>query len=142
MIISIVVFFACIAIDQITKNIAETRLSPGKEIKHGPATLTLYHKQAKHRWLYVLVTIFALMAFGYTAVSEKETLAVKIMFALLVGGATGNCLDITLKGYVTDFYEIKLINRITNAADTCIITGFAGMFICYLPLFMEAAGRI
>ncbi|GER91322.1 lipoprotein signal peptidase [Dictyobacter vulcani] len=74
----------------------------------------------------------------YARMINTGPLAYKIVFGLILGGATGNLLDrIIHSGYVVDFVsfripEINYYFAIFNVADACISVGVILLFIMVL----------
>lgn len=60
----------------------------------------------------------------------------RITLGLQLGGATGNLIDRVLRGYVTDFIDVR-VWPIFNVADSAIVVGTA--LLAYYALFIEPA---
>lgn len=56
------------------------------------------------------------------AAQKAETLASRVGFGLLLGGALGNVVDRLRDGFVTDFFQVGGF-PIFNVADSCITIG-------------------
>ena len=81
--------------------------------------------------LFVFIAI-ALVVIGVIYWRSRDTgsLALKVSFGLILGGAAGNLIDRVVRGYVTDFihFQIPAIHfdfAVFNVADSCICVGVA-----------------
>ena len=140
-----------IAVDQWTKNLVVQQLSPPE--RHPPVPLigqylTIYYIQnagaafsmfTNPYVLAVLITVaICLIGYLYVRMINNGTLAYKLIFGLIIGGAAGNLLDRAIRGgRVVDFIffripEIGFRFAIFNLADACISVGVVLLFIYIL----------
>jgi signal peptidase II len=81
--------------------------------------------------LFVFIAL-ALVVIGviYWRTRDTSSLALKVSFGLILGGAAGNLIDRVIKGYVTDFihFQLPAIHfdfAVFNVADSAICLGVA-----------------
>lgn len=81
--------------------------------------------------LFVFIAL-ALVVIGviYWRTRDTSSLALKVSFGLILGGAAGNLIDRVVKGYVTDFihFQLPAIHfdfAVFNVADSAICVGVA-----------------
>ncbi len=81
--------------------------------------------------LFVFIAL-ALIVIGviYWRTRDTSSLALKLSFGLILGGAAGNLIDRVAKGYVTDFihFQLPAIHfdfAVFNVADSAICIGVA-----------------
>ena len=138
---------AIVAGDGAIKRCAEKKLADGKskmlfggrirlELLHNPGVM-LGVLGKNPRLVLVINSVLLGMAAGELARlsnGEKETMA-KAGLALLIGGGASNLIDRMKRGYVTDYFSIKvggkmkkLQNVVFNCSDFCV---FAGV-LCYV----------
>lgn len=81
---------------------------------------------ANHRFLLVLIGIFALY-FVYTFIKDfKDNKRNILAFGFLIGGIFGNLIDRLFLGYVRDFLDFKIFGYdypVFNIADSAILIG-------------------
>ena len=140
-----------IVLDQLTKNLVVQHLSPPESQPPIPIIgdyLTIYYTQnngaafnlfANNPVLALLiVAAIAVIFYLYFRMLNNGPLAYKLIFGMIIGGATGNLLDrATRGGYVVDFiwFRIPQINysfAIFNIADACISVGVFFLFVLLL----------
>ncbi len=147
-VLALLVTIVVITLDQWTKSLVVTYLSPA-ESRSVPLVgqyLLLYYIQNRGAAfsmlentavLVVLITI-AMLVVGYIYLRVLNTgpLYYKVIFGLIIGGALGNVIDrIHNGGYVVDFIwfripQIGFSFAIFNVADACITIGVVLLFIC------------
>lgn len=85
---------------------------------------------------YLVIIISALIILGlivYIAKNKVSNRLEKVAYGFVLGGALGNFIGRCVKGYVTDFIDIKIFNYdypIFNLADVFIVLGVI-IFIIY-----------
>ena len=130
--------------DQVTKAWILTRLQLGGAslpIIGDKFQLTLAHNTGGAWGLLpngnLFFILFALLAtaallFAYHKMPQIE-LFVGGAFALSLGGAMGNLLDRVRRGYVIDFFDVRVINfPVFNVADCAISVGIILLLIHFL----------
>ena len=133
-ILYLVLFFAMLAVDIMTKDMVDTKIPLGRTI---PIIEDVVH------FTYVRNTgaafgIFASNTAGLTVVSVIVLLAlfcglvylkpkdesVKLAFCMICSGAVGNLIDRISLGYVIDFIDFRIINfAVFNLADCFVCIG-------------------
>ncbi len=144
---ALLVTIVVIALDQWTKSLVVTYLSPpeSKSVSLVGQYLILYYIQnsgaafsmLKNTVLLVVLIAVAMLVVGYIylRILNSGPLYYKVIFGLIIGGALGNVIDrIHNGGYVVDFiaFRIPQINfyfAIFNVADACITIGVLLLFV-------------
>ena len=136
-------FIVVIALDQLTKHWITSYFTTGAQKQ--PIALVGNILQLEYDfnkgvafsllWSSALLFVFialALVVIGviYWRIRDNDSIAPKIAFGLILGGAVGNLIDRVDKGYVTDFihFQLPAIHfdfAIFNVADSCICVGVA-----------------
>ena len=136
--VGLLVAVALVVLDQVTKQIAETVLVPGRFVAwigpHVGWQLVFnpggaFGIPAPH-WLFLFVTVGVVVLVA-RVLPNTPTLLGATAYGLLLGGAIGNVLDRLFKaggegfgtGYVVDFVAWGTFPRF-NAADSAITVGF------------------
>ncbi|GAC1393226.1 MAG: signal peptidase II [Ktedonobacteraceae bacterium] len=140
-VLALLVTIVVIALDQWTKFLVVTYLSPpeSRSISLVGPYLILYYIQnsgaafslLKNTGVLIVLIVVAMIAVGYIylRILNSGPLYYKVIFGLIIGGALGNVIDrIHNGGYVVDFiaFRIPQINfyfAIFNVADACITIG-------------------
>ncbi len=144
---ALLVTIVVIVLDQWTKSLVVTYLSPPESrsvplvgqylilyyIQNSGAAFSMFTNTAV---LVVLIAV-ALIVVGYIylRILNSGPLYYKVIFGLIIGGALGNVIDrIHNGGYVVDFiaFRIPQINfyfAIFNVADACITIGVLLLFV-------------
>ncbi len=142
-----IVALSTVLLDQLTKVIARSSLSPMEELSYLGNTFVLLHTENTGAFLSlganlpenVRFMIFSvLVGFGllyvlYSLIKDKtmdrhETLA----WAMIIGGGIGNLIDRIFRGSVTDFMNMGIGNLRTgifNIADIAVTTGAILLFL-------------
>jgi len=133
---------ALVAVDQLTKLLADTHLVMGApSVKAIPCILNfrlLYNDGmafgllANHRYIFISITC-VIVAAGIVLLAFRAIESNYLVFsaALIVAGGIGNLIDRFFVGYVVDFFEFDFIEfSIFNIADCCVVIG-AGLLIIY-----------
>lgn len=149
--LKLVVFFAIIAVDQISKYFVLTRLRPVSSVPvidrvlhftYAENTGAAFSMLSGHNALLIVLplVICAILAYLLFAKKIRHPLG-KTALVFLLGGAVGNLIDRVVHGFVVDFIDVRIINfAIFNVADIFVTVG-AGMLICYLLFFYEKADK-
>ncbi len=151
--IALLTVIIIISVDQWTKNLVVAHLSPpwGNMVPLINPYLMLYYIQNKgaafgmfddgsHAIILTVLIAFAVIVvcYLYSRIINSGTLAYKIVFGMIIGGALGNLVDRARHtGYVVDFifFRIPQIGfnfAIFNVADACISVGVVLLFILIL----------
>jgi signal peptidase II len=138
----IVVLLACtFSCDQISKNLARTKIHSYEEIKVIPDHVTLLRVENSGSFLslgnslsspvrFVLLTMLPLIALvgGLVVLILRKDISPTSLvgFCFVIGGGMGNIYDRILHGSVTDFLFLKagfLQTGVFNMADVSVTTG-------------------
>lgn len=149
--LALLVAIVVIGLDQWTKALVVANLSPPETRSPIPLIgdyLTIYYIQnsgaafsllANNTVLAVLIGVaICVIIYFYARMLNTGSLAFKLVFGLIVGGAAGNLIDRALRGgYVVDFifFQIPQIGyhfAIFNLADASISTGVFLLFLFIL----------
>lgn len=85
------------------------------------------------RWLLSIISLVALVIFGYYFKKLHHNWGYGLGFSLLIGGTLGNLLDRLFSGYVVDMFELDLINfPVFNIADCALTLGVIVILITML----------
>lgn len=150
MIIGIIGAIILVAIDQITKYMALTKLRPIGNItfidgvmdftfvkNHGAAFGILNGKT----WLLLILAVGICFALIYSMIKmpdKKEYKWLKATLWLIVAGAVGNVIDRLFRGYVVDFLEFTFISwPVFNVADIYVVVGTILMALLVLFVIKE-----
>lgn len=138
MIYGIILIVIGIFIDQITKYIILTKFQDKGTIKAIKNVMNITYVEntggafgfmSGNRWLFILITIFALGIFGYLI--KDFDLKVRPIYSasliLIIIGTLGNFIDRITRGYVVDFIQFAFWKSfaVFNFADICITVGVA-----------------
>ena len=128
---------ACVsvAVDQITKSIAERSLADGPiGLLFGARLVLTYHSGAAfsvgagRSAVFTVLASLTICALTVYAVRARHRTAEAIAFAFIIGGAAGNVVDRLFRangGRVIDFFEIAHWWPVFNWADTSLFCGVA-----------------
>lgn len=152
-----VIAAAVVAVDQVTKSLAERHLAAGQP-RHVVGSLYLdltFNSGAAFSLgrgvtpvveTIVVVLVVGLLFFGRRA-ARTATIPVALGIALLLGGAAGNLVDRVFRhngGAVVDFIDILRIGHrdlwpVFNVADAAIVVGALTLVLAYSR--KDQAGR-
>lgn len=141
--IAIIIIILAIALDQLTKYWAFVTLNPTGDIGLIKGVLHLSYAEntgaafsilQNQRWIFISITIIAIIALCYLLITKRITDKIAIISAaMIIGGGIGNLIDRILKGYVIDFIDFRLINfAVFNVADSFVCVGAVIGAIWYL----------
>ncbi len=92
------------------------------------------------RWLLSIISLVALVIFGYYFKKLHHNWGYGLGFSLLIGGTLGNLLDRLFSGYVVDMLDLDLINfPVFNIAD-CALT--LGVIVILITMLKDDEGII
>lgn len=151
--IGLIVMFALVFVDQITKAIAEaanvhSTFIPGlidfDFVKHDGIALDIQAwienlLKCEHETFMVIITVFTtvmvvVIAALYFTIFRKNRPA-QIALAVIEAGAIGNLIDRFALGYVRDFVDVSSIGfGVCNIADFCIT--FGAVALVFIILFI------
>ncbi len=110
-----------------------------EHIHNSGAAFSMFSKGGSSIFLTALIIIAILVVvYLYVKTLNTGSLAYKLIFGLIIGGAFGNLIDRAIhSGYVVDFIsfripEINFYFAIFNIADACISLGVVFLFILIL----------
>jgi signal peptidase II len=162
----LIVIAAAIFVDLLTKGIVEANMSEGQVVSVIPNFLEwcfVYNDKAAFsfdfflsnvvgldgvRVIFIIITIFALAAFGFILYKIRMRHGFsRIALALVIGGAIGNLYDRLFVGRVRDFIQVVFFGldieflggrsfAVFNIADSCLVIGVI-MLMVYI-VFTEA----
>ena len=134
--ISLIVIFAVILLDRLTKIYFSSLLSNGESLPVFPNVLhmTLVHNTGiafglfkDYGIVFIVIPIFAIILlifniYYYRQNNEALSRTYILAFSLILGGAIGNLIDRIRYGYVIDFLDFR-IWPVFNIADSAITIG-------------------
>lgn len=88
-------------------------------------------------WFFITVTAVILGVIVYALKTNKiKTALGKWSMYFIIGGAIGNLIDRSMRGFVVDLFDFRLINfPVFNLADIFVCIG--GALFCYYVLFQH-----
>jgi len=141
---------AVVALDQVTKYLVRTNLSPvGTSVPVIGRLLRLTYTRnegaafgmlpgGRIAFMIVSFTVVVVIA-GYVIRRRPHRPWVVVALGLLLGGAIGNLIDRAYFGWVTDFIQVPFDFPVFNVADSSVIVGVA-MLVWWLLFGPESAG--
>lgn len=138
-----------VVLDQISKKIVIDNLKPIgtvpiiKDVFHftycenSGAAFSIFSKNTALLTVVSLVFIFVVFFFLFKNIKKKSHNKMLLLgLSFILGGAIGNFIDRFFHGFVTDFFDFRLINfAIFNIADVFITIG--GILFCICILFSK-----
>ena len=142
--VMLVVAFAVLFLDQLTKFIVHSRLSEGESV---PLIRNIFHISLVHNTgaafglfrhqtfvlMCVSVLTFAIILFFYCRIAASGRI-LQVGFGLIAGGSLGNLIDRLRFGYVVDFLDFR-VWPVFNVADSAITVG--AIFVLWKILFTK-----
>ena len=102
------------------------------------AAFGILQNQRVFFYISVLLITAAVIWFYSKVPMEKKYLPLRICAVLIVGGASGNCIDRIRLNYVVDFFYFKLIDfPIFNVADIYVTVAAFLLVILILAYYKE-----
>lgn len=163
--IELIVLFAALAVDLITKALVAANIPLGGSVTVIPNFLyfTYIHNYAAafgSRFgldklfggtgttvFFIVLTFVAIGFFAYFMYRNRgKSLVYRLAFALIIGGAIGNLVDRMAFGYVRDFVQIVYFGltifgqtsfAIFNIADAALCVGVAMFLVYYIFIYKE-----
>ncbi len=151
MILSTVVIFLSVFLDQATKILAKANLENQTQVNIIPKVLGFAYVENKgaafgifqdHRWVFMLFSTFAIgiMIFLLFRIKNKHPLFT-LSISMLIGGGIGNMIDRIIRGYVVDFIKFLFVKfAVFNVADCFVTVGAVLLCIYLLFVYDEKAG--
>jgi signal peptidase II len=148
------VFAACaavvVALDQITKNVASSRLEPGESISilGDFIRFTLVHNTGAafglfpgSRVPFIIVSVLAIAVVLYLFLRETyRSVLNRVLLGCILGGAFGNLIDRVRLGWVVDFIDMGIGQvrwPVFNVADSAVTLG-----VVLLAWNLARSGRV
>jgi signal peptidase II len=130
-----------LALDQYTKTLVVHAFAPGESRIAIPHVLYWTYVQNAHGafglfgsspFLLVLMAIIVLGVFWFAfREAAAASVAVRVAFGAIAGGAIGNVIDRFHYGYVVDFIDLRWW-PVFNVADSCISVGVGVLILMSL----------
>jgi signal peptidase II len=126
-----------IVVDQLTKRLVETTITPGEERRLLPGVQLVNTRNqgvafgffpGRHIGVTILIALALLVLLVYFARHVTRPL-IWLPTGMLLGGAIGNILDRVRHGEVTDFVKLPLGWPPFNLADASITVGIVLLFL-------------
>ena len=145
----LIVIFALVVVDQVTKMFAVHLLTPGQSVDliDGVFRFTYVENRgaafgmlSEHRWVFMIISVVAIALllvylWKYTPDSRLACMAI----CMIIGGGIGNMIDRVKLGYVIDYLDFcafpELWKWVFNVADAFFCVG-GGMLVLRLKLSM------
>ncbi|GFI61489.1 lipoprotein signal peptidase [Clostridiales bacterium] len=153
MIIPVILAAILLALDQLTKHMALTRLKPVMNVTFidGFMDFTFVENRGAAfgildgnilLLLAISIAICAVIIFAMVKMPKtKEYKWLKLDLLLILTGAVGNILDRIIRGYVVDFFEFTFIQwPVFNMADIYVVVGTVIMALLVLFVIKEDDG--
>lgn len=141
---------ALVAVDQLTKYLARTKLGDGKTVSIIKNALQFnYVKNDGAAWgimagkqiFFIILTIVMLIGiiYVYSRIPlGRRYIGLKITLVTLSAGAIGNLIDRMIKQYVDDFIDFYLINfPVFNFADICVCLAMIALIILIIFVYKD-----
>lgn len=132
-------------IDQYTKALAVSKLANGTipiienifHLTYVENTGAAFGMFKNSNWAFIITTSLILVAIVIALVKLKPSnKLIRISSGLIIGGALGNLADRIFRGFVVDFFDLRVINYpVFNVADSCVVVG--AFLVCIYILFFE-----
>ena len=138
----ILLSFALLVIDLVTKYLTTTFIDYGQTVDFIPYVLSLTYVKndgaawslfAGSRWYFVAITVVILAVItGYIIKKKPQSKLARLSFALIFAGALGNLVERILYGFVTDMIQTEFMTfPVFNFADCCVVVG-TGLLCLYI----------
>ena len=140
----ILLIFAVVLLDQLIKIFIQQNVPLNISYEVLPGILSVGHVRnygaawsmfLGQRWTLIIISIIALVIFGYYFKKLYHNWGYGLGFSLVIGGTLGNLIDRLFSGYVVDMFELNFINfPVFNIAD-CALT--IGVIIILLTMLKD-----
>ncbi|KRL83902.1 signal peptidase II [Ligilactobacillus apodemi] len=140
----ILLIFAVVLLDQLMKIFIQQNVPLNISYEVLPGILSVGHVRnygaawsmfLGQRWILIIISIIALVIFGYYFKKLYHNWGYGLGFSLVIGGTLGNLIDRLFSGYVVDMFELNFINfPVFNIAD-CALT--IGVIIILLTMLKD-----
>ncbi|MBQ9113249.1 MAG: signal peptidase II [Clostridia bacterium] len=145
----ILIIFALVVIDQVTKMFAVHLLTPGQSVDliEGVFRFTYVENRgaafgmlSEHRWVFMIISVAAIaLLLVYLWKFAPESRFARMAICMIIGGGIGNMIDRIFLGYVVDFLDFcafpDLWMWVFNMADVFVCVG-GGMLVVWLIISM------
>ncbi|MGB3368747.1 MAG: signal peptidase II [Acidaminobacteraceae bacterium] len=147
--IYIIIIAACVALDQLSKYLVQTKL---QELGSVPIIENVFHLTYARNTgaafsilrdkqllliLFTFIAIAMLIGLLLKNIKLSGNLVVNYSLVFIIGGAIGNLIDRMRLNYVIDFFDFRLINfAIFNVADMFVV--FGAVLLGFAVLVLKA----
>ena len=140
--------FLVLAADQISKYMVRANMRPYESI---PVIKNIFHLTYVNntgaafsmlRGKILFFTVFSsavIIALVYALIKLPLEKRIRLLLALIIGGATGNLIDRVRFGYVVDFLDFR-VWPVFNIADCAIVVGVA--ILAFIITFSKDPERL
>jgi signal peptidase II len=138
----LLIIAAIIALDQFTKFLVVTRLTPVGDYSVISGLLEFTYVENRgiafgmfqnQRWFFVVATsIIAIVVLYFIFKMFKDYVFYTVCLSLIFGGAIGNIIDRVRFGYVIDFIHFSFFSPVFNIADSAVVVGAIALSIAIL----------
>lgn len=146
----LVLVLALVALDQLTKYLAEVFLAGQRGISLIPNVFQLYYLQNRgaafgvlsgRQWIFIIIAavMIALSIYVYLCLPQtSHYILLRVVCVLIMAGALGNMIDRICHKYVIDFLYFSLINfPVFNVADCYVCVGAALLVVGLMTVYRE-----
>ncbi|MCD7743891.1 MAG: signal peptidase II [Lachnospiraceae bacterium] len=145
-----VLILLLLAADQLTKYLAQIQLAGTAGIALIPGVFELYYVENRgaafgmlnnRQLLFIVIAAVIIVISIYTYIRLPESRHyhfLRVVCVLIASGAAGNMIDRLVRGYVTDFLYVSLIDfPVFNLADCFVCVGAALAVIALFTLYQN-----
>jgi len=143
----ILIIFATVVMDQVTKLMAVKLLAPVKSVDVIPGVFRFTYVEnegaafgmfSDHRWIFMVISTVAIIALlVYLLKFPPDSKLACTALSFIIGGGIGNMIDRVCLGYVVDLFDFCAFPNIWmwvfNVADAFVCVG-GGMLMLWLVL--------
>ncbi|WP_290773120.1 signal peptidase II [Anaerofustis sp.] len=146
--IYVLIVLLSVVLDQISKAVVINNLKPIGSIplienvfhftycENTGAAFSIFSKNTVMLTVVSFLFIVLVAYFLFKNIKRKDRKVFLLGLSFVLGGAIGNFIDRVLHGFVTDFFDFRLINfAIFNVADVFITIG--GILFCMHIIFTK-----
>ena len=141
---------ALLGLDQWTKQMASASLAGEADFIIIPGALQLHYLENRgaafgmfhgKQIIFIVIACVVVATIGYflrRIPAERKYLPLQICASLITAGALGNMFDRIVRGYVTDFIYVSLIQfPVFNLADVYICVGIGLLIILLMFIYKD-----
>ena len=140
-----IIIVGLIGIDYFAKYLVVANFSVSQSVPLWPEVFHLTYAQntgaafsifSEHTVILTVVTLIIMAGIiTYWIVSRPKNKLLLTALSFIIAGGIGNIIDRLTRGFVVDFFDVRIINfAIFNTADVFVSIG-AGLLILYLLFF-------